>query len=286
VFVRDKQTYKLVDVNPATRAIDIINTIFETGVLYEAGQGSSGGWGLFELNGEFGMERPIREFELLSDVFGSWNQESRDNGLIIRKTVLAPSLKSTGVPSSSPLYSGTVRWEVKRGKWSKRCLTLREHSLFISKSETSKDETLLCTLSNFDGYTVTRPYKAPKSYIFALKSTDNLNLFENPSDSVHIFSCDKVDAEVWLERILVARSYVLHQERTVLFQQPSDPAPHTSSASKPSLSRAGTRKRPNAQPLVAHPLSPPVPINTHTPLRNDMFIEGSLLAKAVSSGIA
>jgi hypothetical protein len=39
------------------------------------------------------------------------------------------------MPSASPLFSGYVEWEAKRGKWSKRWLQLREHSLYLSKRD-------------------------------------------------------------------------------------------------------------------------------------------------------
>lgn len=39
------------------------------------------------------------------------------------------------IPSSSPIHSGYVEWESKRGKWNKRWLRLREHSLWISKRD-------------------------------------------------------------------------------------------------------------------------------------------------------
>ncbi len=63
----------------------------------------------------------------------------------------------------------------------------------------------LCSLSNFDAYFVTRLHKAPKAFVFALKSTDNLSLFENTADYLHVFSCNKNDGDRWMERILLAR---------------------------------------------------------------------------------
>lgn len=39
------------------------------------------------------------------------------------------------VPSSVPFHGGFVELEGKKGKWNKRWLELREHSLFLSKKE-------------------------------------------------------------------------------------------------------------------------------------------------------
>ena len=83
--------------------------------------------------------------------------------------------------------------EVKKGKWSRRWLELREHGLFVAKREVTispplsvlalnlfqgKDDEFLCSLSNFDAYVVTRIQKAPKPFTFAVKSTDPMTLFE------------------------------------------------------------------------------------------------------------
>ena len=68
-----------------------------------------------------------------------------------------------------------------------------------------RDEVLLCSLSSFDAYFHTRPYKAPRPFSFAVKSTENLSLFENTADYLHIFSCAEKDGNIWMEKILLAR---------------------------------------------------------------------------------
>lgn len=63
---------------------------------------------------------------------------------------------------------------------------------------------MICSLSNFDAYQVTRANKTPKPFSFAVKSTDNLSFFENTADYVHTFSCSEKDGNIWMEKILVA----------------------------------------------------------------------------------
>jgi hypothetical protein len=182
-------------------------------------------------------------------------------------------------------------------------MQLREHSIWLSKRDNGKDESLLCSLLNFDAYQITRPRRSPKSFTFAIKSTDNLSFFEDTADYLHTFACSEKDGNVWMEKILVARvrfllhlcycpvfmissfiylfvlsqSYVLHQERNVLF----NPKSH---ASATPLSRSGTRKtsatthRPGvAQPLVPLPLLRTGP--TQLLPRQDVFEPGSLLSE-------
>jgi len=102
----------------------------------------------------FFVERPIRHYERLSDVQASWNKDKLMNILIARLTVFAPLLAESvsaigasernvmltalslqAIPSSSPIHSGYVEWESKRGKWSKRWLQLRGQSLWMSKHD-------------------------------------------------------------------------------------------------------------------------------------------------------
>lgn len=167
------------------------------------------------------LERPIRSFELISDVQASWNKDKMVNLFVLKLTPLAISLNRNvslicssllrsnrpfmqAIPSSSPLHSGYVEWEQKRGKWSKRFMQLREHSLWLSKRE-GKEQTLLCSLSNFDAYMINRNHRATKPFAFSVKSTDSLNFFENASDYVHNFACNESEGKRWLEKILVAR---------------------------------------------------------------------------------
>lgn len=181
---------------------------------------------------------------MLADVCNSWLTDKTVNVLMAKKTPLAPKLSRAvsgenrvqldliadwsrqAIPSSSPICGGFVQHEYKRGKWQKRWLELREHSLWLSKRDNvrlhandwpsfglifiqGKDQVQLCSLSNFDAYIVTRVSKAPKAYVFAVKSTDNLSFFESTADYVHVFSCDKKDGENWLEKVLLARVSVL-----------------------------------------------------------------------------
>ena len=126
------------------------------------------------------------------------------------------------VPTSSPKCGSFVRWESKKGKWSKRWLELKEHGLWLSKSEVGalqmlphyftkercvqgKAEEFLCSLSGFDAYFVTRIHKAPKPFVFAVKSTEPISLFENTADYVHVFACSEENGRKWIEAILLAR---------------------------------------------------------------------------------
>lgn len=268
IFIGDMQRFNTVEIASNTTAGHVVKLMTSQGILDK-----SGSWMVFELAQDYGMERPVRDYELLSDVSASWDKDKLLNAFVIKPTPLARLLSPSAIPSCSPTHRGWIEWESKRGKWSKRWMELREHGLWLSKRDTGKDETFLCSVSNFDAYYVTRRHKSPKPFVFAIKSTDHLSLFENAADYLHVFSCNQRDGEKWMEAILVARSYVLHQEKHVLCTGPTE----VLSQAKP-LSRTRTRKqsvsgRP-AQPLINVP--PPFSVS---PTANVVFEPGSLLAK-------
>lgn len=273
IFVGDMQRFNMVEITATTNAGNVIEMIEAQGSL--RGSAGNGGWMLWEVAQDFGMERPIRSFELLSDVQASWNKDKMMNTFVVRLTPFAKPLSLAAMPTSSPTHSGYVEWESKRGKWSKRWMQLREHCLWLSKRDNRRDEVMLCSLSNFDAYHFTRAQRAPKPFVFAVKSTDKLSFFENTADYLHKFSCKEADGKIWMEKILIARSYVLHQERQILF------SPRVSgNNAATSLSRSGTRKTSGTHTRPIQPLISTIPAYASPTLpvgRNDVFEPGSLL---------
>ena len=127
-----------------------------------------------------------------------------------------------------------------------------------------KDDEFLCSLSAFDAYVVTRLHKAPRGFTFAVKSTDPITLFENKADYLHVFSVPEDTGIAWLEAIWRARSYILYQEKNVLFRSKSTGEGNNAGAGA-NLARSGTRKKPGQAYVNLESTGP--------------FEPGSLLAK-------
>ena len=90
---------------------------------------------------------------------------------------------------------------------------------------------------------------------------------------MHVFSVPEETGLAWVEAVWLARSYILYQEKNVLFRNKGDGA--TAGAS---LARTGTRKKP-AQTYITIPENKmPGPSNVTGP-----FEPGSLLAKRVAT---
>ncbi|KAL0578169.1 hypothetical protein V5O48_003836 [Marasmius crinis-equi] len=280
VYISTRQRFVVVEITSVTNAGDVIGMVKAKGGLpdvqfgMDAGEGTQGvGWVVWELNADMGLERPIRPFEQLGEVQTSWSKEKTENAFMIKWTPgWEKTLRREVIPPAAPTYSGYLEYEVRRGKWNKRWLVLKDHCLYISKRDNCKDQVLLASLSNFDIYHfIHPPSKIPKEYAFAIKSTDKMSLFEDTNDYMHIFCCREGEGEKWMQRIRIARSYVLYQERNVLFAPPPSQAVPMSApvSSGGMLGRSlTTKRRVPAQPLVQV-------------ADNDIFAKGSLLRSQV-----
>jgi hypothetical protein len=164
-------------------------------------------------------------------------------------------------------------------------MELRDNSLWLSKRDNGKDEVFLCKLTNFDVYSVTRVMKTPKPFVFAVKSTENLSLFEDTADYLHTFCCKEREGLEWMMNILLARvssrcielpcpqhADKLHLLKSCVSYRGRRPQPKPAGAS---LSRAGTRRAQSkpGQTLVSIP-----PPTVQTVPTKAVFEPGSLLA--------
>ncbi|KAF8953954.1 hypothetical protein BDZ97DRAFT_1929168 [Flammula alnicola] len=68
---------------------DVITMMDSEGAL--VGWAGTGGWMVFEVMQDFGMERPIRSYELLADVQSSWLKDKTVNYFILKLTLWCSS---------------------------------------------------------------------------------------------------------------------------------------------------------------------------------------------------
>ncbi|KAK0535234.1 hypothetical protein OC835_002428 [Tilletia horrida] len=221
VYIVNRQRYGTVLVRPDARAREVtVETLEQENVSVG---GSEGGWVVWDVCPGMGIERPLREYEIISQVT-SVRANVADDYFLLKRTELAPYLGLKAVPTMSPVLAGYVYVEDRKKKWTKRWLELREHSLYHAKSEKGKDEVFICSLSTFDVYLVdTGKIKTPRPHAFAIRSQNNITMFEKPDqDYVHYFCLsDPVAHRSWVRAILNARTYVLKQEQAALFKVPA-----------------------------------------------------------------
>ncbi|BGP12868.1 hypothetical protein JCM10213_009304 [Rhodosporidiobolus nylandii] len=216
-----------------------------------------GGWALWEVWRSIGLERPIREYELVTDVVKSWDNES--NVLVFRRTPLWPILSSSARIHPCMPRTGPVQLDVKKGKWSKRFLELKEGTISYSKSEKGKDAVSLCVLSNFDVFFVSSQaaenLKAPKGYgVFALKSRLTRAHYEEKSEWCH-FLCVKTADEMqgWVKTIMEAGNAVARAREQAVLGTNLTATPASSSLSGPLIPSSAFPPAEDAPPVPSIP---------------------------------
>ncbi|KPV78562.1 uncharacterized protein RHOBADRAFT_51016 [Rhodotorula graminis WP1] len=222
-----------VNVTDKTLAGEVVAFAKAKGALARDTPGAAeGGWALWEAWRTMGIERPVREYELVADVTRSWDQEG--NALFFRRTTMWPILSAHARSHPLAPKTGAIQLEIKKGKWSKRFLTLKDGTLSYSKADKGKDTTTLCQLSNFDVFLVSAEQatrlKAPRPFVFALKSRLTRAHFEETAEWCH-FVATKVPEEAasWVKSITEAgNSFARIREQAVLGT--GSPATPTSSA--------------------------------------------------------
>ncbi|KAK4050502.1 hypothetical protein OIO90_005085 [Microbotryomycetes sp. JL221] len=281
VFVGDHTRKMRVQVSAATTCGDVVMTAKKQGLL-TFGVDIDGGFSLWEICRVLGVERPIREYEFVSDIIKSWDHDT--NILIIKRTPLWPLLSASLRISPATPQGSFVQLEVKKGKWAKRYLNIKDNAIWQGKSEKPKDASVLCQLSSFEVFFVANhavgELRAPKPFVFALKSKLPRAHYENESEYCHFVSVKTQDELTkWVKMIIEARNQVVRKENAVASVKPTTSHAHffnlpagaangaksanPSPTSTPSLSRnPSLRPKPSilALPTGSVPGSvPPVP---------------------------
>ncbi|GAA6058748.1 hypothetical protein JCM10212_003436 [Sporobolomyces blumeae] len=256
----------VVKVSDRTVAGEIVAYAKGKGVL-NAGRENEGGWALWEVWTSMGLERPIREYELVNDVLKTFEGDSA--AFVLRRAALWPVLSSHARLHPATTKNGAVQLELKKGKWSKRFLELKDGTLSYSKSEKGKDATTLCQLAGFSAFYVDAPsadrLKAPKPHVLALKSRLTRAHFEEVSQYCNFVSFKTAEErEGWMTSITEAGNAQLRQREQAVLGVSSQPAMPTSpllSNTPPvpsapfSLATSGASSSPFTSPTSAAPTS-------------------------------
>lgn len=131
VYINDPQHHCSVEVDENMTAAMLLAHLRAKGAI-----SSNPAWSVTEVWRAMGVERPLREYELLQESIESWSSEANSSLLLVKKSPLAPLLSSLSkMRSDSETTGGWAYLEVKHGKWSKRYLEVRNGAMYIGKSE-------------------------------------------------------------------------------------------------------------------------------------------------------
>lgn len=130
VFLQNVQKYTMVPMVENATVITVLHqALVQNGI--SSLKNTFDEWVLYDVIPEWGLERPLREYERIDDIVRA---RGRDAGFFLIKLYNRPDLLRTdSIPPFSSVLCGPVSIRLEQGKWCKKWLELREHSLFIAK---------------------------------------------------------------------------------------------------------------------------------------------------------
>jgi hypothetical protein len=87
-------------------------------------------WTLFELGNDLGIERPLRDWEILTDIMSAWDTSNSTNAIVMKKYAYRSTLVPKSISGRYPKVQGYLYVELKQGKWQKKFCALIENSIY------------------------------------------------------------------------------------------------------------------------------------------------------------
>ncbi|GBB84612.1 hypothetical protein RclHR1_11190005 [Rhizophagus clarus] len=215
IFIENVRQYRTLSITSTRTALDILNYFRSNETISD-----SESWTLFEVINEYGLERPIRDWEYIATVIGNWEPD-KQNALVLKKYINRSCLTLEGFKNAVPPMFGSLHLEVKKNKWQKRHFLIRDGAVYHCKDAKGNNETFLCSLASFDVYTFTKTVrKSPTKFIFALKSQDKVAMFENPDDYIRYLCADHLDKmKDWVLSLRAAKNNLSRAEYPERFEK-------------------------------------------------------------------
>ncbi|KAL1916202.1 uncharacterized protein VTP21DRAFT_5819 [Calcarisporiella thermophila] len=222
IYINDTNTFKTIQATSLMTIGMILRSFFQRGVIDPSEE-----WAVFEEANDWGMERAVREWEIVTDIVGTWDIESTNRLVVVRYPYRDTLTVSSVLGNSYPQLFGWLYVEIRKGKWQKRFVHWREDCLYYSKDNKGANETFLCSIKTYDVYTVKQPVrKAPTKFLFALKSQERSRHFENSDDYLHMLCAEHMEKmKDWVLSIRVAKNHLMYETYPDRVKDPLKPIP-------------------------------------------------------------
>ncbi|KAI9007372.1 ubiquitin-related domain-containing protein, partial [Gaertneriomyces semiglobifer] len=169
VYIEDARSFKTLLLTSLMAADQIIHDVVTKFHLEQ-----SPNWTIFELCNDLGIERPVRDWEILTDVISAWDTSTSLNAIVMKKYGYKDTVSAKAIAGKYPRVQGWMYMEVKPGKWQRKFFVLRESNIYYYKDSDQLGSE-----------------KTPTNFCFALRSTDNIAMFENKKDYVRYLCVEK-----------------------------------------------------------------------------------------------
>ena len=198
IYIEDSRVFKTLVLTSLMSASDVIKELEKRFSLRDSPY-----WSLFEVLNDKRLERPLREYEIVTDVIKTWDVET-SNALLVKQYKYRDSLTIKTAYEIPAAMHGWLYFEKKRDKWQKYFFELKPKGLFFAKDIKGTGEQMLCSSSSMEVYTMTLAPKgkAPSKFCFTVQSTvkEKSTMYSLCTDSV-----DKI--KDWVLSIRNAKVY-------------------------------------------------------------------------------
>ncbi|KAF7728218.1 RNA polymerase II elongation factor [Apophysomyces ossiformis] len=208
IYIDDAKTYKTVQLTHLLTTAMVIQYLRRKSLL-----DGNDDWALFEIANSHGVERPLRNWEVVLDIVSSWEPDA-GNALLAKRYSYHSSLIAESVLQKRyPPMHGWLSIEYKKGKWQKRFCYVKDNAIHHASDSKGSGSAILCYLATFDVYTLLQPTRsAPTSYVFALRSQDRPSVFEREEDYMRLLAVDEQEnLKDWVLSIRNAKSAIHYQ---------------------------------------------------------------------------
>ncbi|KAI7874158.1 hypothetical protein K492DRAFT_154171 [Lichtheimia hyalospora FSU 10163] len=247
IYINDGSTHKTVQLTNLLTTAMVLQYLKKKGLL-----DNTDDWAMFEICNSYGLERPLRQWEVVMDSVSTWDPEM-NSYLLVKKYKYCDSLIADSVLQKLyPPHYGWLNIEYKKGKWHKRFCFIMDNAIHHSKDSKGTNAVVLCQLSTFDVYTMLHPFRdAPTEYVFALRAQEKPRVFERSEDYMKMFSAEDADSlREWVLSIRCSKSAVYYQQHPNRVTNPLMPvdlnrndSPTSRNDASDISSRGGTLRR-------------------------------------------
>jgi len=187
IYIEDDRMFKTVNITSLMETEAVIKDVLEKAHL-----DPDPTWTLFECVYDYGVERPLKFYEKVTDVMYTWEMETT-NGIMLKKFPQKSQLNIVQIADEFPRMSGVMYFEVKK-KWIKRYFELKLSGIYHFKDTKLSQETFLCNWFEYDIYEVIASRKkAPSKFSFSLKYQDKISKLSDPENAAFYFCVENED---------------------------------------------------------------------------------------------
>ncbi|KAL7315986.1 hypothetical protein PS15m_005140 [Mucor circinelloides] len=208
IYIDDAKNHKVVQLSNLLTTAMVVQYLKKKGLL-----DNSDDWSLFEIDNQHGVERPLREWEIVLDVLSVWEPDA-SNALLVKKYSYHYTLTSESILQKKiPPMHGWLSIEYKKGKWQKRYCFVKDNAIHHSKDNKGSSSSILCHLATYDVYTLLQPIRiSPTPFVFAIRAQDRSSIFEKESDYMRFLAVgDQDEMKDWVLSIRCTKSNIQYQ---------------------------------------------------------------------------